>query len=148
MINTFHKDTPQQVKDVLKLFNESFRSDRLRIWYGDTATGEAWCEEHNVIGYIGNSTGESKIPLLINNSRSMGGDALLDHCIVAIKDTTGRWRYKHPTFTVGEWYYEANASILELSFVVYHNGAIQSHHKTLDKAKHYIAFMKGDRYCK
>ena len=74
---------------------------RVRVWYGDVETGQAWGDVET--GRIGRSTGWIKIPLMIYNNRSMGGGALLDHCIVRIDraDLVNGERhvfYQHPNF--------------------------------------------------
>lgn len=93
----YHAQTNQSVIDAL----ESSRNKRQRIIvdYGDTETGKSWNEQFDITGYIGNSTGRIKIPLLIHNSRSMGGGALLDDCIIKISTSTGkRVLYQHPKY--------------------------------------------------
>jgi hypothetical protein len=81
---------------------------RIRIYYGDTETGRDWLDEHGMTGTIGNSMGPLRVPLLIPTSRSHGGPALLDQCIVKIKETrSDKVLYQHPkyhtgTFTVRE----------------------------------------------
>jgi hypothetical protein len=73
---------------------------RVRLFLGDVATGKAWNEENDVTGTIGRSTGLYKVPLLIASSRSMGGGAILDHCIMRIQTTAAPRRvlYSHPAF--------------------------------------------------
>lgn len=91
----FHNSTPVSVCDVIV----RFRSYRLKIWYGDTETGRAWGDVST--GSIGRSTGERKIPLLIANRRSSGGEAILDDAIVRIDYANkkhGGTIYKHPAF--------------------------------------------------
>lgn len=69
---------------------------------GDTKIGRDWLEEFETSGYISNSMGPLKVPLLIPNSRSTGGGHILDHCIVRIKDfRTGRELYRHPKYHHG-----------------------------------------------
>lgn len=58
---------------------------RVRIIYGDVASGRPWGDI--VIGYIGKSTGEIPVPLIIYNSRSSGGAAILTESILAITNT-------------------------------------------------------------
>jgi hypothetical protein len=74
---------------------------RLRLHYGDTDTGRDWGETNDVTGYIRNSMGPLKIPILVHNARSMGGGAILDHCIVKITTTQSprRTLYQHPHYT-------------------------------------------------
>ena len=89
--------TPQAVVDIL----EKYRQDKIRLEldYGDTETGKSWGEVNNTTGYIGRSTGSHKIPLLIHNSRCIGGAAILDHCILRIRETSGkRIIYQHPNY--------------------------------------------------
>lgn len=63
---------------------ECYRSNRqrIRVFYG--SGGRCWNEENDTIGTIGRSTGTCKIPLLIKNSRSYGGESILDYRIVRI----------------------------------------------------------------
>src|SRR5258705_2175792 len=62
---------------------------RIILEYGDTQTGQGWGDMYDITGTIGRSTGPIKIPLLIHNRQSMGGPAILDHCIVSIVDCNG-----------------------------------------------------------
>lgn len=70
---------------------EQCRRDGTRVVldYGDTKTGQSWGGTHDVTGRIGISTGRIKIPLLIHNRRSHGGPAILDDCIIGIKESRG-----------------------------------------------------------
>jgi len=83
----YDKRTNKKVIEVL----ERVRKDGVRIVVdlGDTKTGESWNEVYDISGTIGRSTGKIKIPLLIHNKRSLGGGALLDHCIIGIKESRG-----------------------------------------------------------
>jgi len=95
----YHVATPYAVVRALEQARSSRK--RVRIYLGDTKTGRDWLEEHDVEGYIGNSMGPLKVPLLIHNRRSFGGPALLDNCVVRIKWTTGGVLYQHPTYHIG-----------------------------------------------
>jgi hypothetical protein len=103
---TYHDKTPMEVIKILEYNRQHYRVNRLRLSFGDAKTGRDWLEEGDVEGYVGRSTGTTKVPLLIANSRSMGGGAILDHCIVRIKTTAGGtvlWqhpKYNRPTFTI------------------------------------------------
>jgi hypothetical protein len=99
----YHANAPDAVVEALE--QARARRQRIRIHYGDARTGRDWLEEHDVEGRFGNSMGPLKVPLLIHNSRSHGGSALLDHCIVRIKTTGNRGRvlYKHPRYHAGSF---------------------------------------------
>ena len=85
---SYHKDTSDKVINVL----ERARLNRTRIIldYGDVKTGTSWGEVHDTTGYIGRSTGSVQIPILIFNTRCFGGGAILDHCIIGIKESKGK----------------------------------------------------------
>lgn len=80
---SYHDDTPEECIKAL----ESARKlgFRIHLDYGCTKTGRSWNEQYEVAGYIGRSLGPQKVPLLIYNKRSIGGGAILDHCILSIR---------------------------------------------------------------
>jgi len=80
---SYHDDTPEKVVRVL----EHCRLNRIRITldYGDISTDESWGETCDITGYVGRSSGTVKIPLLLNNSRSLGGGGILDNRIISIR---------------------------------------------------------------
>lgn len=106
---SYDQRTPDAVIRIL----EDARQKRYRVHvhYGYTEPndksmpiGRDWCELHDVTGYIGRSIGSIKAPLLVYNSRSMGGGAILDHCIVRIR-TLGKDAkdlYRHPNYQTGK----------------------------------------------
>jgi hypothetical protein len=57
------------------------RARKVRLILGDTATGEPWLAEHDVVGQIARSTGGLKVPLLIDAGRC-GGSAIPCACIL------------------------------------------------------------------
>lgn len=96
----FHADTPSEVVRALDAARKA--RTRIRLYYGDTETGRDWLEEHDVVGTLGQSLGPLRVPLLIPTRRSDGGPALLDHCIVKIKETRSGWIcYQHPKYHTG-----------------------------------------------
>lgn len=126
---------------------------RVRIWYGDTETGRSWNEEYNVTGYISRSTGNIKIPILINNSISYDGDSLLDDCIIRIDDIQQkRTLYKHENFHVEKMEVEIESGSEYPYRVMQHkdSGEVQNvaNFKDSKRALRWIDFMNGDRYCK
>lgn len=96
----YHAETPLAVINALE--TARFSGKRIRIWLGDKL-GAAWLEEYDVEGYVNRSNGQIKVPILVNNSRSMGGGSILDHCIVRIKFTgASQDLYRHPKFKMPE----------------------------------------------
>lgn len=92
--------TPNEVVGVLE--NARQTRTRLHISLGDSETGRDWLEEFETYGYVGRSMGPIKVPLLISNRRSLGGGAILDHCIIRIRVSAGsRVLYKHPKYHFG-----------------------------------------------
>lgn len=90
---SFHLNTPDEVCRVLSDLIRSRK--RVRLYWGDVKTGKCWNDEYDIIGSIGNSTGINKIPLLIKTQRSSGGGAVLDNCLLKIKELeTGRVLYQ------------------------------------------------------
>ena len=98
----YHQETPTAIVDVLERVRNS--GQRIRLHYGDTETGRDWGDVHDVTGRIGRSMGPVKVPILLYNARSMGGGAILDHCIVRIRPAgndrgAGADLYRHPNYT-------------------------------------------------
>jgi hypothetical protein len=97
----YNTQTPDKVVQIL----ERARRDRTRLVfdYGDATTGKSWGECYDIVGYIGRSTGTNKIPILVFNSRSWGGGAISDDCIIKISESKGkRMLYVHPTYQAAE----------------------------------------------
>lgn len=84
----FHVETPDEVMNILE--NARITGQRLTLDYGNPQTGKSWQEINDITGYIGRSTGDIKIPLLVHNSRSIGGGAILDNCVIGIYTSKGK----------------------------------------------------------
>lgn len=82
--------TPRKVVEILEKYRQNKSLGRLELDYGNAKTGQSWGEIHDINGYIGRSTGIYKIPILVHNSRSTGGIAILDYCIVRIRASKGK----------------------------------------------------------
>lgn len=84
---SYHIETSNEVIEVL----ETCKANKTRIVldYGDIKTGVSWGEVYDITGTLGRSTGSVKIPILLHNSRSIGGGAILDQCIIGIKESKG-----------------------------------------------------------
>lgn len=97
---SYHVQTPAAVIEVLERARQN--RTRIHVSFGDAATGLDWLEEWDITGYVGRSMGPVKVPLLIANRRSLGGGAILDHCIVRIRESAGgRILYQHPAYHFG-----------------------------------------------
>ena len=130
---------PSKIPDSLIAKLEYYRETRtrLRIFYGNTATGHVWPEECEVQGRIGRTTGEIHAAILVHNERSCGGGTLLGD-IVAIKISgTNTWIYKHENLYFGHFEIVGET--------VFHNGIMIAKFINAEKAQKYVAFMKGER---
>jgi hypothetical protein len=93
----YDPETHPEVKRQLELARRG--KYRLRLEYGDSETGQAWDDRPNS-GTISRSMGPLKVPLLIKNSRSMGGEPISTACIVRISETPGgRLLWQHPSYS-------------------------------------------------
>lgn len=77
----YHAETAPELVEALETARKW--RQRVRIFLGDPKTGERWGDVET--GYIGRSGGRVKVPLVVCNSNSLGGGALLDHCIVEME---------------------------------------------------------------
>lgn len=148
----YHAETSDQVIQWLETSRQ--RNQRIRIFLGDTKTGRDWMEEHDIIGHIGRSMGPKKVPLLINNIRSTGGSAIIDHCIVRIttKDSSGKIQdvYRHPNYHLPTFTIQASGHE-EVPVGVWEVGSPMenaANFKDREQAKRWIAFIKGERNSK
>lgn len=138
---TLNDETPKRVAVLLN--NLSMSQQRIRLVYGNTETGKDWLEEYDVIGTVGRSTGIKQIPLLINNSRSLGGGAILDHCILKIVDVKSkRVLYQHEKYITPEFTIQHGTSVGHgYNYAVLCNNTVHANFKTEEQAKNYIDFM-------
>jgi len=84
--NPQEEDVDSRVISILEAARTARRSGdgyRLRIYYGDPSTGRSWGDGE--AGYIGRSTGSVKIPLILANSKSSGGAAILVENIIKVE---------------------------------------------------------------
>lgn len=136
----YHDTTPPEVVAAL---DGAMRSRaRVRIFYGDRATGRDWLEENDVTGTVGRSGGQMPIPILLPTSRSTGGGGILTDSIVRLI-VGGREVYRHPS------YHQPSMEIQHGSesrpFAVAVDGAVQAQFKTETAANRWIAFLRGER---
>jgi hypothetical protein len=136
----FDPGTDPKVATVLE---QCRRRDLLiRLMLGDTATGESWLDEYDVVGSVGRSTGTLKVPLLLAPGEH-GGPAILTACVLAIVAwQDGRWLYKHSSF------HEPELSIRPLTepgcaWKVLHDAKPIARFRDIAQAGGYAAFMRG-----
>lgn len=143
---TFNNETSDKIKECIEYcYNSKLR---IRIWYGDTKTGLSWLDEYDVVGTVGRSSGQAKIPLLVKNNRSSGGGGILCHCIIRI-DVIGSRRtiYEHPLFYVPLLTVATNNDTKnKYPFIVSKNNELQASFKSEKQATNYVDFMTGKRY--
>lgn len=147
---TFYSyDVPQAVRRVLD--SAMAWNTRVRIWIGDTETGRSFNDEYDVIGTVARSTGVHRVPLLIPNSRSSGGPAILTSCIIRIDDVSARRTlYQHPNFSVEGMEVQPSVAFKDYPFEVINKATreVVARFKNELGAMNWIGFMHGHRYAK
>lgn len=137
---SYSENTPTRVIEWLERSRR--KKWRIRVFYGNRITGKDWKEKNDVMGVIGRSTGTVKIPLLIKNSSSYGGDAVLDDCIVKIT-VDKKTVYQHENYHL----YKKSIGLIKSGdgYEVCIDDEIEARFKTKEKAENYILFLKGER---
>lgn len=138
----YHDKTPLEVAQALEAARA--RHYRIRLHYGNPETGVDWLEEHDIEGYVGRSCGRRRVPLILANSRSIGGPSVLENCIVKItrRHAGGRWGvYIHPTYRcpVLELRYESPG---DLRYRVFADNANVANFRTEVQARRWIKKME------
>lgn len=150
---TFNPSTPPALRRLLDALRRSGAT--VRIVCGETHpndpdAGTAWMEEHDVVGTIGRSGGQQRVPLLIPaNGDGIGGPALLDHCILGVQSVPdGRWLYldkrtRWPQLRVdGTTVMEATTRPDGTT-----HESVVARFPTVGKAQAWAAFMQGEIPC-
>jgi hypothetical protein len=134
VVNGTSYDERTNEKVIAVLESARINRTRVRVYYGNTETGVCFNDEYDILGYIGRSTGTSKIPLLIYNNNSYGGGGLLDHCILKVKESKGgrvlyqAANFKPSTFEI------VPSDLPDYSHNVNIDGKLYSRHTSLKKA--------------
>jgi hypothetical protein len=86
----FTKGTP--IRCANKIVELLIDRTRIVLDYGNLETGESWNDTCDIMGRIGLSKGAYNLfyPLLIHNSQSLGGGAILTDHILSIKTSAGK----------------------------------------------------------
>lgn len=91
----FHLDTPDDLCKLLVSLN--YTRQRVLLVYGDVDTLVPWATSVPERGSIGRSSGSTKVPLLIKNAKSNGGEHILDHHVIEVRESRGArilWKRK------------------------------------------------------
>lgn len=144
----FNKKTPEPVRAVVQELYQN--KHRARFFYGDLQTGEAWMEEHDVMGTVGKSTGPQPCPLLINNARSLGGGRIMGSVVKIIDIDTRRVLYEHPSFSNpadrAELVMPSDHPAYVTNVVI--DGKIHARFHSDKAAVNWLDFMQGKRFSK
>lgn len=139
----YDQRTPDGVIRVLE--RARLNRTRLHISLGDRETGRDSLEEFEAHGYVGRSMGPIKAPLLIANHRSLGGGAILDHCIVRIRESAGgSVLYQHPKYHHGVLEIRQKAEPVKLSdgrvltVDVFRDGTVHASFESITQALRWV----------
>lgn len=103
VVNGTYFDVRTTIEVINVLEKARLNRTRLHISLGDVATGRDWLDEFECFGFIGRSVGPTKVPLILPLNRSIGGGAILDHCIVRIRHSSGgKVLWEHPSYHHGK----------------------------------------------
>lgn len=148
----FDNVSEELINIILRAYKYKFR---IRVFYGDIHTGKSWNEEYDVMGTIGRTTGNIKIPILVHNKRSWGGGALLLSSVIRIDDIEEkRTLWKLPDFHVEPMeivYYPDDPNGLSYNVMQTKDSGVRvnvADFKTEKQAQKWIDFMEGKRYSK
>lgn len=152
---TYHDETDPLCVQALEIAR--MERTRIRVWL--MFDGKVSDDEHDVIGYVGRSTGTSKIPLLVYNRRSYGGGALLDHCIGRVQYVHGGVMWQSPDFVMPEYTIKDFSGLtvkgeygttvkLGYGSSVLRDGQTVANFNTHEQAQRWTDFMTGKRMSK
>ena len=148
----YDAETPDECIRVLERVRES--GERVRIFYG--TEGRDWGEEYDTIGRISRSMGPCKVPILIYSVRSLGGPSILDSRIIRIDDANKRTIYAVPGYCPPVYDLDVDyaggtvAACRDGERIATFRCRDSGHYVQLDdviqKARRYVAFMRGERW--
>ena len=150
-LEVFSNVSEELMNIILRAYKYKFR---IRVFYGDIHTGRSWNEEYDVMGIIGRTRGNIRIPILLQRKDSCFGGALLLSSVIRIDDIEDKKTlWKLPNFHVEELNVCSNDS-LEYPWKVEKldegtsKWQTQACFKTEIQAQRYKEFMEGKRYSK
>lgn len=151
----FSLNTPTKVRRVLEAARES--GDILRIFLGDPETGRDWCEENDVVGFVGRTGGIKKCLILLEPLKEYGdvcpaGSGSMistDHVLRIANVTTNEELYRHEKYELPQIVItEAAAGVRKQGcrYAANRDGKNIANFKTYEEALRYQAFMLGASY--
>ena len=136
----FDPGTPPEVARVLERCR--LAGTKVRLVLGNTATGESWLDEYDVVGTIGRSSGPLRVPLLIEEGED-GGGAILTACLLCVIDwRSSRVLYRHPAYRVVDLAIAPSGDD-QRPWVVRRREETVARFEDVGKAAAYLAFMRG-----
>jgi hypothetical protein len=142
----FTPGTPAPVQNIIEAHRHSRKL--VRLFLGDPQTGRDWMEEHDVVGYIGRSTGGMKVPLLVRHGEN-GGGAILTDCIVRLMDArSGKELYRAanyqlPTLNIVPVADQKMRAKGLVSEVTDSEGKVHGRFPSVFRAAEYVEFITG-----
>lgn len=76
---SYCSDTPDSLVQALERARLS--RTRIRVTYS---------EGNSHSGYVGRTTGQVKVPILVHNSRSLGGTLITECCVLEVRTSRGK----------------------------------------------------------
>ena len=152
MITHFDHNTPEGVQAVLR--DLCGTPTRVRLFWGDRATGTPWNDEYHTTGTIGASRGPQKIALLLAKRHSVGGFPILTAQILRIVRIADRKiLYTQVPYTPGVWTVQElpEADPLQAKgygWAVRHDGETYGNCRTRSQAVRLADYMAGKRFTK
>lgn len=159
----FQPGTDADVARILLKAIDSEEERILRIFVGNPATGYDWCEENDVTGFIGRSTGTFKVPLILEALRTSTGaieparygDSIACQKVIRIIDVlSGKELFRNEKYQMPRFQVEPASDLLTkvgYSFSVMRDDMKDkptvnvANFKSLYAAEDYVAFMKGHK---
>lgn len=143
----YHGETPDDVIAVLERARKSRTRLHLSFGYNNTIPGLDNLSEFETYGYISRTMGPLKCPIIVHNSRGIGGGMISTQLIVRIQTSNHKlelWRhpqYHQPRVEIQEiepvTFVNRSGGPSTWSFDVYIGDSLWEHFETLAKAKHY-----------
>lgn len=143
----YREGTPRAVISALEI--QRVAGNRVRFFLGDPETGAQWHEENEVSGYVGRTTGEIKMAILLETKNSSGGGIIMTDNILRLL-VDGREVYRHPK------YVDAKITLHNIEPIKVPSGPALTVRVDIDgnewanfsartKAERWKAFMEGKR---